>query len=90
MYLEYNPVEPGEGQKAIHGINYANQKARNQWLHHTADIVCSDQGPEVEQAFYELARRHGIRGMLIRAILEHDIMARPHPLAPQSYINVFQ
>lgn len=90
MNLEYNPVEPAEGQKAVQGINYANQKARNQWLRHATDVVCSAQDLEVQQAFYELARRCGIRGKLVRAILERDIEARPHPSAPQSYINVFQ
>ena len=82
MNLNYNPIEPGEGHKAVNGINYATQKARDQWLQHATDIVCSEQEPEVEQAFYELARIHGIRGKLVKAILERDILASAHPLAP--------
>ena len=69
MKLDYNPIEPGERQKAIYGINNATRKARKQWLQHAADVICSGQHSKVEQAFYQLARSNGVHEELSRAIL---------------------
>jgi len=73
MNLDYNPTQPGEGQKAVYGKINLNRKARRRWLQHAADVICSGRQLEVEQAYRQLARSNGLHEELARAILVHDI-----------------
>ena len=73
MNLDYNPIQPGERQKAVYGRQNATRKARDQWLQHAADVICSGQQPEVEQAYRHLAWSNALHEELARAILIHDI-----------------
>jgi hypothetical protein len=74
MNLNYNPTQPGERQKAIYGTHNATRKARDHWLQHAADVICSGHQPEqAEQAYRHFARSNGLHEELARAILVHNI-----------------
>jgi hypothetical protein len=73
MNLDYNPTQPGERQKAIYGINNATRKARDQWLQRVVGVIRSGHQPEVDEAYRDHARSHGLHEELARAILIHDI-----------------
>jgi hypothetical protein len=71
MNLDYNPTQP---QKAIYGTYNTTRRARDQWLQHAADVICSGHQPEqAEQAYRHFARSNGFHEELARAILVHDI-----------------
>jgi hypothetical protein len=73
MNLDYNPIQPGEREKAIYGINNATRKARDRWLQRAVDVICSEHQPKIEQVYRDHARLNGFHEELVRAILIHDI-----------------
>ena len=73
MDLDYDPIQPKEGQKAVYGRNNAIGKARDRWLQRAAGVISSGQWPEVEQAYRQFARSNGFQEELARAVLIHDI-----------------
>ncbi len=78
--IDYNPIQPGETQKAIYG-NDATRVARDQWLQQAADVICSVHQPEAAQAYRHLVRSNGLHEELARAILCYVISVKLTPLS---------
>ncbi|KAM0794837.1 hypothetical protein BDR22DRAFT_977402 [Usnea florida] len=69
LNLVYNPINPGERQKDVYGIQKATKDARTLWLCHAAHSIRSKEHPEIQPAYEHFARLNGLHEALSRAII---------------------
>ena len=73
MNLDYDPVQPEKGTRAVFGAQFAMRKAREKFLERALEITQSCDSPGVRATYQQIVSHHNLHEPLNRLLLISDI-----------------